>query len=64
MTIEEFNEQGWSGGMTAKMGKKYNGKTFPIAACDFEEALIGITGLVEGSDEINWVRCESVECVS
>ena len=57
MTIQEFDSIGWGCGMTAE----YHGKTYPIAACDFEEKLVGITGVCElAESEITWVRCENV----
>ena len=57
MTIQEFDSMGWGCGMTAE----YHGKTYPIAGCDFEEKLVGITGVcIPDNGEIIWVRCENV----
>ena len=56
MTKEEFNATGWTPGMTAD----YQGKTYPIASCDFEEQLIGLHRVLDGAPEdIVWVRCEN-----
>ena len=60
MTIEEFNAQRFGAGDRAI----YNGKIYDVASCDFEEQLIGLVGVVEGSEEISWVRCENVEYIS
>lgn len=60
MTIDEFNNTKWSGGMFAM----YRGQKFPIASCIFDEALVGLDGVTLGSDEPTWVRCESIELVS
>lgn len=59
MTIQEFNNTGWHGNMFAI----YKGKHYPIASCDFEEALIALDGVVAGSDDPSWVRCENVDLV-
>lgn len=64
MTIEEFNEERWSGGMTATMkddSYKNPSKTFDIGSVDFHEKLIGLDD--PKCDELRWVRCESVESV-
>jgi len=57
MTIQEFNAMGWTPGMTAD----YQGNTYQIGSCDFEEKLVGLAGVCEGApDEITFVRCENV----
>ena len=57
MSIEEFKTTAWGPGMRAT----YKGETHPIAACDFEEQLIALTGYVSNDqDELCWVRCENV----
>jgi len=57
MTIAEFNAMGWTPGMTAD----YQGKTYPIASCDFEEQLVGLQRVLEcESEDVVWVRCENV----
>lgn len=59
MTIEEFNNTGWSGGMTAQY--HHDGKNYPVASCDFAEQLVGLKGIVQNEpDEISWVRCENI----
>jgi len=57
MTIEEFNERGWHPFMKAK----YEGKVYPISCVDFQEKLIALTGIIEDTDDVIWVRCENVE---
>lgn len=59
MSIEEFNSTKWGGGMFAM----YHGEKYPIAACDFEEALVALSGVTLGTDELNWVRCENITLV-
>jgi len=57
MTKAEFNATGWTPGMTAD----YQGKTYPIASCDFEEQLVGLHRVLEGArEDIVWMRCENV----
>jgi hypothetical protein len=58
MTIKEFNETGWSGGMFCL----YKGKQHAIGSCDFEEGLVGIVD--ESIDDISWVRCENITLVT
>lgn len=41
----------------------YKGEKYPIAACDFEEALVALSGVTLGTDEPNWVRCENIQLV-
>ena len=60
MTQAEFNNTKWKRGMRAI----YKGTEYPIAACDFEEALIAIDGYTLGTDEPTWVRCENVTLVA
>lgn len=60
MTIDQFNNTGWHPGMFAI----YKGRRYPIVSCDFDEALIALDGVTQGSDEPTWVRCENVEVVS
>jgi len=60
MTIDEFNKTAWHPNMFAI----YHGRKHPISACDFEEALIALDGVVLGSDEPSWVRCENIELVA
>lgn len=59
MTKQEFDNTGWTCGMTAE----YAGHTYNIAACDFEERLVGLLscGSRIAGDDIKWVRCESVK---
>lgn len=57
MTIQEFKNNGFRAGDRAI----YQKKIYPIASVDFEEQLIGLVGVVEGSEEISWVRCENIE---
>ena len=61
MTIDEFNETLWTVGMR---GRYKDGIIYPIATCDFDEALIGLDGVVSGSDDPMMVRCENVDIVS
>ena len=54
MTVTEFNNTGWSGGMKCD----YQDKQYDIGSCDFEEKTVG---LVDGNtDDIFWVQCEHV----
>ena len=57
MTIDEFNNTQWHGGMFGI----YNGVKYPIASCNFVEALIALDGECEGDDTPSWVRCENVD---
>jgi len=61
MTIEEFNNTGFSG----KMQFTYKGRARDLASVNFEEALIGLVEDCLGSDEgdIEWVRCDNAELV-
>ena len=61
MTIDEFNNTQWHPGMRAKY--KGEAESYPIVACDFEEALVAIQGRTMGTDEPDWVRCENVTIV-
>lgn len=56
MTIQEFNNTGWSGGMKCL----YNGNEHEVGSCDFEEQLVGI---VDSNDDIVWVRCENITLI-
>ena len=59
MTINEFNETRFSCGMFAI----YEGNRYQIVSVEFDEALIALSGVVSGSDDPYWVRCENVELV-
>lgn len=59
MTIDEFNNTGWAAGMKAK----YKDEVYPISSCDFNEALVGLSGVTLGTDEPTWVRCENIDLV-
>jgi len=59
MSIDEFNSTRWGAGMFAV----YQGEKYQIAACDFGEALVALSGVTLGTDEPTWVRCESVQVV-
>jgi hypothetical protein len=59
LTIDEFNKTGWYPNMFAL----YQGRKHPIVSCDFEEALIALDGVVLGTDEPSWVRCENIELI-
>ena len=58
MTKEEFDNTGWTCGMTAE----YNGHTYKIASCDFGERTVGLLcgGPGTDGDGIAWLPCESV----
>jgi hypothetical protein len=58
MSIEEFNKQQWTPSLVAKYHK--NGNEYPIMGVDFQEQLIGLDGVVQGSNDLTWVRCESI----
>lgn len=59
MTKEEFDNTGWTCGMTAE----YNGHTYKIASCDFDERTVGLLcgGPGTEGDGITWVHCERVK---
>lgn len=59
MGIDEFNSTRWR----PRMFAMYKGEKYPIAACDFEEALVALSGVTLGTDEPNWVRCENITLV-
>ncbi len=58
MTIDQFNNTGWTCGMTAE----YHGdrKTYAIIAVDFGEQLVGLKGAGSAPEEIYWARCENI----
>lgn len=58
MTIEEFDNTRWSGGMKCI----YQGKEHKIGAGEFEEKLVGLC--VDYSDQLAWVRCENIELIA
>lgn len=57
MTIDEFNNTGFGGGMFAI----YRGGKYPISAVAFDEALLALDDVVDGGEYPSWVRCENVE---
>lgn len=59
MTISEFNKTRFNCGMFAI----YEGNKYQIVSVEFDEALIGLSGVVFGSEAPYWVRCENVEIV-
>lgn len=59
MTLEEFNKTSWHPNMLAM----YHCRKYLIAACDFEEYLVALEGVVQGSEEPSWVRCENIDLV-
>ena len=59
MSINEFNNTRWG----PKMFATYRGEKYPIAACDFEECLVALSGVSLGTHEPNWVRCENIMLV-
>ena len=56
MTTEEFDATKWRAGMTAE----YKGRVFHIIACDFQERLVELDELQDGSECPAWVRCENI----
>lgn len=56
MTLEEFKATGW----LPRMAAIYQGKRYEIGSVDFEESLVGLDGVVIGSDDYCWVRCENI----
>jgi hypothetical protein len=66
MTIEEFDKQPWSAGLTVI----YKGRKMNVGSVCFEEKLIGI--YKDGENECpdtnriiyDWVRCENVNNIS
>jgi len=58
MSIEDFNKQQWTPELVAKYHK--DGNEYPIMGVDFQEQLIGLDGVVQGSKDLTWVRCESI----
>jgi len=56
MSIDEFNRTKWGCGMFAM----YNGEKYPIVSCDFNEAIVALSGVTLGSNEPVWVRCENI----
>lgn len=62
MTIEQFNNTGWSAGMTVE----YRGRERNVASVNFQEKLIGLESLEEPDEDdpdedlpFDWVRCEN-----
>lgn len=56
MTVEQFKATRWG----PRMHAIYKGENYPIIACNFDECLVGLTGVTLGSDDIDWVRCENI----
>jgi len=61
MTIDEFNNTGFTGSMQVK----YKNRVRDLFSVNFEEALIGLVEDCDGSDEgdIQWVHCENCELI-
>lgn len=59
MTQEEFLQTSFGKGDQAV----YKGQSYLIRSVDFEERLIGLHEFVEGCDDPQWVRCESVDYI-
>ena len=57
MTIDEFNNFGWSGNMACT----HDGEVRKIISVDFVEKLIAFE--TEDNDQLSWVRCENVSGV-
>jgi len=56
MTIEDFNNQGWTGGMKAE----FKNKIYDIINCDFENKKVGLD--IDGElVEISYKLCEIVK---
>ncbi len=59
MTIEEFDNTGFTGNMRCL----YQGKEYPIFSVDFEERLIAINENnqeVTDDMQLDWKRCENI----
>ena len=59
MSIDEFNNTKWG----PRMFAMYRGERLPIVACDFQEALVALSGVTLGTDDPNWIRCENIVLV-
>lgn len=57
MTLQEFIDTKWAGGMNCI----YDGKERSIASVCFTEKLIAFS--TEFDDDLQWVRCENVELI-
>lgn len=57
MTLYDFKDTRWGPGMRAA----YDGRVYPIAAVDFKESLVALSGVTLGDDSPTWVRCENIE---
>ena len=53
MTIDEFNNYGWSGGLVLT----YEGEEHDIISVCFTEKLIAFQP--QDNDQLTWVRCEN-----
>ncbi|RYF10504.1 MAG: hypothetical protein EOO42_22525 [Flavobacteriales bacterium] len=58
MTIEKFDNTGFTGGMRVR----YDGSEYDLVSVDFQEKLIAIDEFGQGHDA-TWKRCENVEVV-
>jgi len=61
MTIDEFNNTGFTGNMFAR----YDNDVWFVMSVDFQEALFGLTPHKKEcpADEWRWCRCENVELI-
>ena len=56
MTLDEFNNQGWTGGMRAE----FEGKVYDVINCDFEEKTVGLE--IGGElTEVSYKLCKIVQ---
>lgn len=57
MTIEQFDEIKWTGGMRIK----YREKEYDVCSVDFIEKLVAFN--VTNDEDLHWARCENVTLI-
>lgn len=57
MTIDQFNETKWTGGMRIT----YREKIYDVCSVNFLEKLVAFN--LENDEDLNWARCENVTLI-
>lgn len=57
MTIEQFDETKWTGGMRIT----YREKVYDVCSVNFLEKLVAFN--TDNDEDLNWARCENVTLI-